>query len=72
MVAGLAGEGNGVIVDAFLDEPSMIAAAAASLADLPAYLVGLRCPPDELDRRECERRDRFPGIARASAETVHR
>lgn len=71
MVAGLAGEGNDLIVDAFLTEPWMVPAAAANLCGLPAYLVGLRCQADELERRERERGDRFPGIARAFAETVH-
>lgn len=71
MVAGLANEGNNVIVDALLTEPWMIAS-AAKLAGLPAYLVGVRCPLEELERRERERGDRFPGIARAFVETVHR
>ena len=72
MVAGLAGEGSHVIVDAFLTEPWMIPSAVANLSCLPAYLVGVQCRPDELERRERERGDRFPGIARAFAETVHR
>lgn len=72
MVAGLASEGNDMIVDAFLTEPWMVPPAAAGLAEHRAYLVGLRCPADELERRERERGDRFPGIARAFAETVHR
>ena len=71
MVAALADGGNNLVVDAFLTEPWMIPSAAASLAPLPAYLVGLQCPLEELERRERERGDRFPGIARASAETVH-
>jgi chloramphenicol 3-O phosphotransferase len=37
MVAGLAEEGNNVIVDAFLAEPWMIPTAAARLGGLPAY-----------------------------------
>jgi chloramphenicol 3-O phosphotransferase len=72
MVAGLADEGNDVIVDAFLTEPWMAPSAATNLFALPAYLVGLRCQADELERREHERGDRFPGIARAFDETVHR
>jgi chloramphenicol 3-O phosphotransferase len=64
MLAGLADEGNDLIVDAFLTEPWLVSS-AARLADLPAYLVGLRCGVDELERRERERGDRFPGIARA-------
>ena len=72
MVAAFASEGNDVIVDAFLTEPWMAPAAAASLGDSRAFLVGLRCSADELERRERERGDRFPGIANAFAETVHR
>jgi chloramphenicol 3-O phosphotransferase len=72
MVAGFAQEGTNLIVDAFLSESWMIPSAAARLGRLPAYLVGLRCATEELERRERERRDRFPGIARASAEMVHR
>jgi chloramphenicol 3-O phosphotransferase len=71
MVAALAGGGNNLIVDAFLAQPWMIPSATASLAPLPAYLVGLQCSLDELERREHERGDRFPGIARAFAATVH-
>ena len=71
MVAALAGEGNNVIVDAFLTESWMVPAAATNLGDYRAYLVGLHCPAEELERRERERGDRFPGIAQAFAETVH-
>jgi chloramphenicol 3-O phosphotransferase len=70
MVAAVAKGGNNLVVDAFLTEPWMIPSAAVTLAPLPAYLVGLQCPLEELERREHERGDRFPGIARASAETV--
>jgi chloramphenicol 3-O-phosphotransferase len=56
MVAGLAGEGNNAIIDTFLVEPWLVSSAAARLGDFPAYLVGLRCPVDELERRERERR----------------
>jgi chloramphenicol 3-O phosphotransferase len=73
MIAALTQEGNNLIVDGFLTESWMIPSAAASLGALPAaYLVGLRCAEEELERRERERGDRFPGIARASARTVHK
>jgi chloramphenicol 3-O phosphotransferase len=71
MVAGLAGEGNNLVVDAFLEEQWMLES-AAKLGALPAYLVGVRCSLDELERRERERGDRFHGSARAFAESVHR
>lgn len=72
MIAALAYAGNNVIADAFLAEAWMIPSAAASLGELRAFLVGLHCDVDELERRERERGDRFPGIARAFAEAVHR
>jgi chloramphenicol 3-O-phosphotransferase len=71
MVAALAAGGNHVLVDSFLTEPWMIQGAAASFSQIPAYFVGLRCPLDELERRERERGDRFSGIARAYADAVH-
>jgi chloramphenicol 3-O phosphotransferase len=72
MVAGFAEEGNNLIVDGLLADPWIIPSAAARLSRLPVYLVGVRCPVGELERREQERGDRFPGIARASAENVHK
>ena len=72
MIGALADEGTNVIADGLLTEPWMISAAAARLGGLPAYLVGLRCAVEELERRERERDDRFPGIARATADAVHR
>jgi chloramphenicol 3-O phosphotransferase len=72
MVAALADSGNNVIADAFLDEAWMLPNAAVSFAEGRAFLVGLRCDLGELERREQERGDRFPGIARAFAESVHR
>jgi chloramphenicol 3-O phosphotransferase len=72
MVGGVAEEGNNVVVDAFLSESWMIPTATARLGGLQAYLVGVRCTAEELERRESERGDRFPGIALALAEAVHR
>lgn len=71
MVAALADAGTNVIADAFLDEAWMIPSAVASLGERRAFLVGLRCDLEELERRERERGDRFPGIAHAFAESVH-
>ena len=71
-IAALAEEGNNVIADDLLTESWMIPSVAGKLGDLPAYLVGVHCAEEELERRERDRGDRFPGIARATAETVHR
>jgi chloramphenicol 3-O phosphotransferase len=71
MVRGLVRAGNNVIADVFLDEQWMISSAVATFRELRAFLVGLRCDVAELERRERERGDRFPGIARAFAESVH-
>ncbi len=71
MTAALAESGTNLIVDGFLDEAWMIPSAAASLGSQRAFLVGLHCDIDELERRERDRGDRFQGIARAFAESVH-
>ena len=47
MIAALAHARNSVIADAFLDEARMIPTAAASLGELRAFLVGLRCDSKE-------------------------
>jgi chloramphenicol 3-O phosphotransferase len=43
-----------------------------ALGDLPAHWVAVRCDPDTAERREQERGDRPPGIARRQAASVHR
>jgi chloramphenicol 3-O phosphotransferase len=64
-IAVLARTGNNVIADHVLVEPAWINECARLFADLPAYLIGVRCPLEVLEEREKARRDRTPGQARA-------
>jgi chloramphenicol 3-O phosphotransferase len=70
-IAELARAGNNVITDHVLVEPAWVADCAAVLADLPAWLVGIRCPLEVLEAREQARGDRTLGQARAQYELVH-
>ena len=72
MIAALSREGNNVVVDDVIFELAMLEHASAVLHELPAYLVGVRCDLDELERRELARGDRLPGTARLLHERPHR
>lgn len=69
--AALARVGNAVIVDHVLVEPDWVRDCAATLAELPAYLVGVFCPLAVLEAREKGRKDRTLGQARAQFPLVH-
>ena len=47
------------------------ACCAALFSDLPAWLVGIRCPLEVLEERERARRDRTLGQARLQYNLVH-
>ncbi len=64
-IAALAHTGNNVIADHVLVEPAWVSECARLFADLPAYLIGIRCPLEVLEEREKARRDRTLGQARA-------
>ena len=70
-IAALSRRGNNVLADHVLVEPRWIAECAALFADLPAHLIGVRCPLDVLERREHDRKDRTLGQARAQFDLVH-
>lgn len=77
-VRALSCAGNVVIADdVFIEEPGTPERAAhlrgwvEALRGCPTLLVGLRCDPDELDRREKVRGDRPVGSARCQAAVVH-
>lgn len=70
-MAALARAGNHVLADHVLVEPSWLDECAEVLGDLPAFLVGIRCPLDVLMRREQERKDRTLGQAQAQFPIVH-
>jgi chloramphenicol 3-O phosphotransferase len=70
-ILALANCGNSVIADHVLVEPAWVRDAAALFADLPAYLICVRCPLDVLVERERARRDRTLGQAEKQYEKVH-
>jgi chloramphenicol 3-O phosphotransferase len=73
MVAALAAEGHGVIVDHVLLEPDWLPdlrGRLAGTADL--VVVGVRCPLEVVVERERARRDRTLGQAAAQHDVIHR
>ncbi len=70
-IASLSRAGNNVLADHVLVEPAWVRQCAALFCDLPAYLVGLRCPLAVLEERERARRDRTLGQAQAQFALVH-
>jgi chloramphenicol 3-O phosphotransferase len=71
-IAALARAGNNVLADHVLVEPGWAEECAALFADLPAYLIAVRCPLEVLEARERARENRTLGQARAQFEVVHR
>lgn len=64
--------GNNVIADHVLVEKAWVDECASLFADKNAYLIGLHCPLEVLERREKERNDRTLGQARAQYNVVHK
>lgn len=70
-MAALSRAGLNVVADHVIVEPIWLADAADVLGDLPAYLVGVRCPLEVVEQREKERKDRTLGQARAQFAVMH-
>jgi chloramphenicol 3-O-phosphotransferase/ribosomal protein S18 acetylase RimI-like enzyme len=70
-IATLSRAGLNVIADHVLVEPAWVQDCAALFANLPAYLIGIRCPLEVLEQRERGRKDRTLGQARLQFERVH-
>jgi chloramphenicol 3-O phosphotransferase len=68
----LARSGWNVVADHVLVEESWLTECVALFADLPAYLVGIRCPLEVLVERERSRKNRTLGQAAAQFPLVHR
>lgn len=67
----LAENGFNLLADHVLVEPDWVQDCASLFASQYAYLIGIRCPLEVLERREKERRDRTLGQARLQFERVH-
>jgi GNAT superfamily N-acetyltransferase len=70
-IAALSTAGLHVLADHVLVEPAWVRECARLFADLPAYLIGIRCPLEVLEQRERDRKDRTLGQARLQFERVH-
>lgn len=70
-IAALSRCGNNVLADHVLVEQRWAEECARLFADLPAYLVGVRCPLEVVEAREASRRDRTLGQARKQYDVVH-
>jgi chloramphenicol 3-O-phosphotransferase/GNAT superfamily N-acetyltransferase len=70
-IVTLSRAGLNVVADHVLVDPAWVRECSALFADLPAYLIGIRCPLEVLEQRERERKDRTLGQARAQFERVH-
>ena len=70
-IAAMARRGNCVIVDHVLVEPQWTRECAALFQDLPAFLIGVRCPLKVLEERERARSDRTLGQAKSQFRLVH-
>ena len=68
----LAHSGWNVVADHVLVELSWLKECVTLFADLPAYLIGIRCPLEVLVEREKSRKNRTLGQAAAQFPLVHR
>lgn len=70
-VAGMAAAGNNVVVDHVLSEEWRLRDCLALFPARDVVLVGVRCPLEELERRERERGGRPVGLAARQYHQVH-
>jgi chloramphenicol 3-O phosphotransferase len=70
-ILSLSNAGLNVVADHVLVEPGWVQDCAALFHDLPAYLIGVRCPLEVLEEREKARKDRTLGQARLQFPRVH-
>ena len=68
----IAGCGFPLVVDYVLEAEEWVRECVTSLADYDVLFVGVKCPLEELERREKARGDRQIGFARWQSERVHR
>ncbi|MGW7368887.1 chloramphenicol phosphotransferase CPT family protein [Streptomyces sp. NPDC054841] len=71
-IAAMAEVGNDIVVDHVLSEPWRLLDCLSVLRPENVLFVGVRCPLDELTRRERARGDRPPGLAARQYDLVHR
>ncbi|MFG2429364.1 chloramphenicol phosphotransferase CPT family protein [Streptomyces sp. NPDC048590] len=70
-IAAMAEVGNDIVIDHVLSEPWRLLDCLTVLPPEDVLFVGVRCPLDELSRRELVRGDRPPGLAAHQYDLVH-
>lgn len=70
-IATLSKAGWNVVADHVLVEPGWLEECVKLFADLPAYLIGIRCPLEVLVERERSRKNRTLGQAALQFPLVH-
>ena len=70
-IAAFAADGNDVVVDDLLLEPSFLTDYLDVLEGIDVLFVGVRCDLDTIERREAGRPGRFPGTAAVHHTRVH-
>ncbi|MHA1419054.1 MAG: chloramphenicol phosphotransferase CPT family protein [Candidatus Heimdallarchaeaceae archaeon] len=63
--------GNNIIADTVIDTESVLKQCINILGEFPIVFVGVHCPLEELERREQERGNRKPGLAKIHHDRVH-
>lgn len=71
-IAAAAHRGVNVVADHVFVEKCWVDECADLFSEMPAYLIGLRCPLNILEQRESQRKDRTLGQARLQFDLVHR
>ncbi len=69
--AAVALAGNNIIVDHVLQDTSWVASCVRAFRGIETLFIAVRCPLDELERRENERGDRIKGLARSQYDGIH-
>lgn len=70
-IAAFASAGNNVIIDDLLFKPEYLHDYAVALAEVPTWLIGVRCSLEVVNDRESRRTGRFPGTATSHFHEVH-
>jgi len=70
-IASLSREGINVVADHVLVERAWVSECADLFSELPAYLIGLQCPLEVLEKREQGRKNRTLGQAKLQFPIIH-
>ncbi|HSO13753.1 MAG TPA: AAA family ATPase [Anaerolineales bacterium] len=71
-IAAAAKRGNSIVADHVFVEKAWVDECAGLFADMNAYLIGLFCPLEILERRERDRKDRTLGQACEQFDVIHK